>query len=277
MGYKLRITKNSWILASKRKRPFNQCSRVEDDTICTEATRKTKQRRINPNIQRQQDSSQICQQTRRNSFNYSARDRTTNTRHHPDEQHSIDLQTRTGNRKQNCRQIEQADNSIIRTTNATKLVQDDTEEVHRPKDRCIRSTPQLCSSPVLEPIPGPSSNSSRCLQADMAETRVVSEPSMEAHSKGVTQNQRGQSTVCSTSDTLLEDTNMVADDSPNDPGATYNLQEQPTDFNIMDRLEVISAYLKKQGLSEKAIDLLQSKNRQTSIRAYNECWKNWVK
>lgn len=70
---------------------------------------------------------------------------------------------------------------------------------------------------------------------------------------------------------------MVADDSPNDPGATYNLQEQPTDFNIMDRLEVISAYLKKQGLSEKVIDLLQSKNRQTSIRAYNECWKNWVK
>ncbi|KAG1438207.1 hypothetical protein G6F56_012740 [Rhizopus delemar] len=100
---------------------------------------------------------------------------------------------------------------------------------------------------------------------------------METDSSSDTQIERRPSTVGGISDTTVANTGMVANDITFDQIEANDFTENTSQFNIFNRMEVINHFRQQQGLSKKTSEILNFKNRPTTIRAYNEYWTNWVK
>lgn len=69
---------------------------------------------------------------------------------------------------------------------------------------------------------------------------------------------------------MMANASMVADDPTSGKEEPNGVIKTTTEFDIIDRMEIIGYYRKKKGLSPEVISVLRHKNRLSSQRAYNE-------
>ncbi|KAG1453593.1 hypothetical protein G6F56_007530 [Rhizopus delemar] len=268
MGYNLPVGKYSRFLESRRKRTFNQCSETEDDPVCIETTQKRKQRKFNPTVQRQQNCHQICHKTRRNSVSNFTRIGSRNKGIDFGKQYPHTLSTYSGGREHQSRQPEQTGDSNIRTANSNTLVQGNLSALEGFDDRRLCSSSQPCTSDILEQTQRSICLSNRRISTNLAESRTVFKSAMETYFSNDTQVERRPSTVGSIGDTTVANTGMVANDITFGQIEADDFTENTSQFNMFNCMEVINHVRQQQGLSKKTSEILNLKNKPTTILEY---------
>ncbi|CEG75080.1 hypothetical protein RMATCC62417_10186 [Rhizopus microsporus] len=150
--------------------------------------------------------------------------------------------------------------------------------IDRYKGGYVRSISEQGSNNVLEPLSGSRSGSGGCIQTTVAIHGVIFEPTLETHIKSTEEIERKQSEISSASDTFMENTVLVANGSPSSAGQANRLKRATVRLRYLISHGGYQVLPSRTGsLSEAIMKKLQQKNREASIQAYNEYWRNWVR
>ncbi|KAG0848661.1 hypothetical protein G6F17_011455 [Rhizopus arrhizus] len=276
MGDQLAPSNSLRILETGREITVNKRSRVEDNPFCAPTTRIKMRKLHHQDLLGQSDRLEIYDKVGWNDFSFSPRTSSSNPRIMQLPQHQSYLSTHSRSSQYSSGQTESSQTTILRISHSKTDVQHDPTAMGQTKDRCLCSKAQLSTTNLLDANLRPSSSSSGCNETTLAQEGDVCLPTLEDDTTSSQINKTATINKSCTSDTIVAEPVLVPDDTEHETfESTYNMEgEQEMESS---RLAVINHKRLQDGLDQHTIDYLNSKIRQSTQKAYDHGWNNWVK
>ncbi|KAG0743871.1 hypothetical protein G6F33_010833 [Rhizopus arrhizus] len=142
-------------------------------------------------------------------------------------------------------------------------------------DRCVCGQDEHQITNILEHVSGSGSGSHRCLPTNLEEIGNVSIPTVEIHTKGVTNDQIAKNTESGSDHIILANTILVSINTENEVHQPpVDVQDRPVEDG---RMVLIRNKRKNVGdLDEDTLEFLTHAQRSSTHKTYNAGWKKWT-
>lgn len=274
MGNSIRDDPDKWVLGRGRKRNLDQCSRTEDNSICSETACRKIQKLNHPHPYRQYDGIEACQKIRGDSISPFT-DLNTRDSADCDRVQSTDTLF-SHSRSQECssRQTEQNYQTNLRMDFTKKILPEDSTSLEGDGRRICHQREQTTET-ILEPQSRSGSTSMQCVQAAVAEGGTVCSPALEAGSCSTRKGKERQGEVNGVGDTDMAHAILVANGDEHEQRETLTIpNQQETEVN---RLEIIRLHNTEDNISEAASQYLENSNKKSTHKHYDALWRKCVK
>ncbi|KAG1046806.1 hypothetical protein G6F43_010722 [Rhizopus delemar] len=273
LGNKVKHDGNLGMLDRGRKRNLHQCERTSNNLFCFEAARKKRKKSHNSHILRQQNSIEICNESRGDSIIPASITCASDTRYQEHVQFDSNIQSYSGNQEYTSRPIESTSNSALRMETTKEMVQENCSQMGSPFNRCICDETKQTSKNVLELDAGSGGSGDECIQSDLAFEGSISEPALEINPQGIALLQETRNTRSSTGNTTMDGSILVPNGTTDDEGTT-NSNETKQEV-VSSRLEAIQKGQDQMKFDKAVTKFLNNKIRKRTTQAYNLGWQRW--
>ena len=262
-------------LDSTRKRTFDQCAGVEDNSLCSPITRKRIRREEDQDYVRQHNGDKIHNEIRRYKFNDTPGPSSSNTGDLQQTSTSSSVPTHSRNKEHRCRQTQQTnDEPTIRGNHSETNIQSHSEPLGTAERRRICSERESATTDVLELQSGSELSSNRRLPTVVEESRLRLFSPVETHPSHIAQDQNRSNTEDSFDHATWDVSTLVADNNEDEEDSeTVHISTQPMDY---DRMAVIRHKKQEEGLSRESIEYLTKANRESTNANYDLSWRKFV-
>ncbi|EIE79992.1 hypothetical protein RO3G_04697 [Rhizopus delemar RA 99-880] len=273
LGSEVKRNGNLGILDRRRKKNFHQRERTSNNLFCFETARKKRKKFHNSHILRQQNSIELCNESRRDSIIPTSITCNSDTRYHKQVQFDSNIQPYSGNQEYTSRPIESTSNPALRMETTKEMVQENNSQMGSPFNRCICDETKQASENVLELDAGSGGSGDECIQSDLAFEGSISEPALEINPQGIALLQETKNTRSNTGNTTMDDSILVPNGITDDEGPT-NSNETKQEV-VSSRLEAIQKGQDQMKFDKTVTKFLNNKIRKRTTQAYNLGWQRW--
>ena len=213
---------------------------------------------------RQQDSVEVCNEGRRNSFDTPTRPGHTNTTSDQSTQPESNISAHSRHAERPGRSPEPTEDPDIRVEASTEMVPHNPSQMGTSEVGRICCQAQYTDKDVLESQTGSSSSSHRCFQSILAQEGIISASSLETYSTGAPKISPTESQRSHIGNAILEDPVLIPNGTKTNKRITNdNADNEPLGFS---RVAIITNHQQDHGLDPATVEYLQQGRRKRPIR-----------
>ena len=226
-------------LDNRREYSIHQCERTYSDLLCPKTPCQNISQPPHQIVHRQYYSSQIQQQVGRHSIQDITRSCGKDSRDMQQLQSRCGIRTNSGTREHTSGLAKPAASYDVKKHDlqcsyAQKNIPTTQSDMGAIDDRCVCGQDEHQITNILEHASGSGSGSHRCLPTNLEETGNVSIPTVEIHTKGVTNDQIAKDTESGSDHSILANTILVSINTENEAHQPpVDVQNRPVEDGCM--------------------------------------------
>ncbi|CEG69547.1 hypothetical protein RMATCC62417_05605 [Rhizopus microsporus] len=273
VGYNVKRSRNTRVLIRGRKRHFDQREGIEDNLICSSATRTKVPKLIDTRVHRQHGSTETCEEVWGNSIRVASNAKLRNTASHHDQPIDSKILSYTGNEECSSGLSQQKEETTIRMDSSKAILPNDSTALGQNNNSCVCDQGGQTTGEVLEFPAGSPSSSNRCFSSRMAKEGTMPSSAMEVNTESHKEITGRQGCKGSDDHPNVEQPILVA----NGYASEYRQSNKdPTEQNMVGgRMAIIRAFQANKGISDSIVEFLKESNRQSTRKNYDQAWARW--